>query len=107
VAWVTVRKMLPAIAATVIAVMGHEQVLGWVHIDAPIAVLSDLGLGMLLFLAGLPAPPARPCEVPDHPAAMMSLMPTAASSRRSRWRLRARVGPMLPTGMPSLADASA
>ena len=28
-------------------------VLGWVHVNAPIQVLSDLGLGMLLFLAGL------------------------------------------------------
>jgi Kef-type K+ transport system membrane component KefB len=28
-------------------------VLGWVRIDAPVLVLSDLGLGMLLFLAGL------------------------------------------------------
>ena len=27
--------------------------LGWVHVDAPVQVLSDLGLGMLLFLAGL------------------------------------------------------
>jgi len=29
------------------------SVLGWVRIDAPVKVLSDLGLGMLLFLAGL------------------------------------------------------
>jgi Kef-type K+ transport system membrane component KefB len=29
------------------------SVLGWVHLDAPVQVLSDLGLGMLLFLAGL------------------------------------------------------
>ena len=28
-------------------------VLGWVHLDGSIQVLSDLGLGMLLFLAGL------------------------------------------------------
>jgi Kef-type K+ transport system membrane component KefB len=28
-------------------------VLGWVRIDAPVQVLSELGLGMLLFLAGL------------------------------------------------------
>jgi len=27
--------------------------LGWVHVNAPVQVLSDLGLGMLLFLAGL------------------------------------------------------
>jgi Kef-type K+ transport system membrane component KefB len=29
------------------------SVLGWARIDAPVEVLSDLGLGMLLFLAGL------------------------------------------------------
>jgi Kef-type K+ transport system membrane component KefB len=29
------------------------SVLGWVRVDAPVQVLSDLGLGMLLFLAGL------------------------------------------------------
>jgi Kef-type K+ transport system membrane component KefB len=29
------------------------SLLGWVHVNAPIQVLSDLGLGMLLFLAGL------------------------------------------------------
>jgi Kef-type K+ transport system membrane component KefB len=29
------------------------SVLGWVHIDVAITVLADLGLGMLLFLAGL------------------------------------------------------
>ena len=29
------------------------SVLGWVHVDAAVQVLSDLGLGMLLFLAGL------------------------------------------------------
>jgi Kef-type K+ transport system membrane component KefB len=28
-------------------------VLGWVHVNAPVQVLSELGLGMLLFLAGL------------------------------------------------------
>src|ERR1700749_503143 len=28
-------------------------VLGWVRAEAPVQVLSDLGLGMLLFLAGL------------------------------------------------------
>ena len=29
------------------------SVLGWVHLDAPVRVVSDLDLGMLLFLAGL------------------------------------------------------
>ena len=34
-------------------------VLGWVHLDASIQVLSDLGLGMLLFLAGLEIDPGE------------------------------------------------
>ena len=48
------RLPLPGAVLEVIAgiVLG-PSLLGWVHIDAPIEVLSDLGLGMLLFLAGL------------------------------------------------------
>jgi Kef-type K+ transport system membrane component KefB len=41
--------VLEVIAGIVIG----PSVLGWVRIDAPVQVLSDLGLGMLLFLAGL------------------------------------------------------
>jgi Kef-type K+ transport system membrane component KefB len=45
---------LPGAVVEVIAgIVVGPSVLGWVHIDAPVQVLSDLGLGMLLFLAGL------------------------------------------------------
>jgi Kef-type K+ transport system membrane component KefB len=45
---------LPGAVLEVIAgIVIGPSVLGWVHIDAAITVLSDLGLGMLLFLAGL------------------------------------------------------
>src|SRR5262249_32847852 len=44
----------PGPALEVIAgIMVGPSVLGWVRVDAPVLVLSDLGLGMLLFLAGL------------------------------------------------------
>jgi Kef-type K+ transport system membrane component KefB len=48
------RLPLPGAVLEVIAgiVLG-PSLLGWVHVDLPIEVLSDLGLGMLLFLAGL------------------------------------------------------
>ena len=42
----TLRCLIPGV------VVG-PSVLGWVRIDAPVQVLSDLGLGMLLSLAGL------------------------------------------------------
>jgi Kef-type K+ transport system membrane component KefB len=42
-----------AVLEVIAGIVIGPSVLGWVHIDAPIAVLSDLGLGMLLFLAGL------------------------------------------------------
>jgi Kef-type K+ transport system membrane component KefB len=42
-----------AVVEVVAGIVIGPAVLGWVHIDAPILVLSDLGLGMLLFLAGL------------------------------------------------------
>jgi len=45
---------VPGAALEVIAgIVIGPSVLGWVRIDAPVQVLSDLGLGMLLFLAGL------------------------------------------------------
>ena len=48
------RLPVPGAVLEVIAgVMVGPSVLGWVRIDAPVQVLSDLGLGMLLFLAGL------------------------------------------------------
>ena len=48
------RLPVPEAALEVIAgIVVGPSVLGWVRIDAPVQVLSDLGLGMLLFLAGL------------------------------------------------------
>ena len=47
--------VLEVIAGIVIGPSG----LGWVHIDVAITVLADLGLGMLLFLAGLEIDLAR------------------------------------------------
>src|SRR5215468_1264135 len=42
-----------AVLEVVAGILVGPSVLGWVRIDAPVQVLSDLGLGMLLFLAGL------------------------------------------------------
>jgi Kef-type K+ transport system membrane component KefB len=48
------RLPVPGAVLEVLAgIVIGPSALGWVHIDAPIQVLSDLGLGMLLFLAGL------------------------------------------------------
>jgi len=48
------RLPIPGPALEVIAgIVAGPSVLGWVRADAPVQVLSDLGLGMLLFLAGL------------------------------------------------------
>jgi Kef-type K+ transport system membrane component KefB len=48
------RLPVPEAALEVIAgILIGPAVLGWVRIDAPVQVLSELGLGMLLFLAGL------------------------------------------------------
>src|SRR3984957_4868009 len=42
-----------AVLEVIAGIVIGPSVLGWVHIDAPVRVLSGLGLGMLLFLAGL------------------------------------------------------
>jgi Kef-type K+ transport system membrane component KefB len=48
------RLPVPGPALEVIAgIVIGPSVLGWARVDAPVQVLSDLGLGMLLFLAGL------------------------------------------------------
>jgi Kef-type K+ transport system membrane component KefB len=48
------RLPVPGAVLEVIAgIVVGPSVLGWVRVDAPVAVLSSLGLGMLLFLAGL------------------------------------------------------
>ena len=48
------RLPVPGAVLEVIAgILIGPSLLGWVHLNAPIQVLSDLGPGMLLFLAGL------------------------------------------------------
>ena len=48
------RLPVPGAVLEVIAgIVVGPSVLGWVRVDAPVQVLSTLGLGMLLFLAGL------------------------------------------------------
>jgi len=48
------RLPVPGPVLEVIAgIVVGPSVLGWVRVDAPVQVLSDLGLGMLLFLAGM------------------------------------------------------
>ena len=48
------RLPVPGAVLEVIAgILIGPSLLGWVHLNAPIQVLSDLGLGILLFLAGL------------------------------------------------------
>jgi Kef-type K+ transport system membrane component KefB len=48
------RLPLPgAVLEVIIGIVVGPSVLGWARIDAPVQVLSILGLGMLLFLAGL------------------------------------------------------
>jgi Kef-type K+ transport system membrane component KefB len=54
------RLPVPGAVLEVIAgIVIGPSVLGWVRVDAPVQVLSDLGLGMLLFLAGLEIDAAR------------------------------------------------
>ena len=42
-----------AVLEVIAGIVVGPSVLGWVRVDAPVRVLSTLGLGMLLFLAGL------------------------------------------------------
>src|SRR5690349_7578579 len=42
-----------AVLQVLFGIVVGPSVLGWARIDAPVQVLSTLGLGMLLFLAGL------------------------------------------------------
>ncbi len=42
-----------AVLEVAAGILVGPSVLGWVHVDTSIQVLSDLGLGMLLFLAAL------------------------------------------------------
>jgi Kef-type K+ transport system membrane component KefB len=44
---------VPAVVLEILGgVLIGPTVLGWVHLDAPVRVVSDLGLGFLLFMAG-------------------------------------------------------
>src|SRR6187200_127149 len=48
------RFRLPAVVLEiVVGIVVGPSVLGWVHVDQTIAVISTLGLAFLLFLAGL------------------------------------------------------
>src|SRR3954470_2056381 len=48
------RVRLPAVVLEIVAgIVVGPGVLGWVHVDQTIAVMSTLGLAFLLFLAGL------------------------------------------------------
>src|SRR5215472_1663389 len=42
-----------AVLEVIAGIVIGPSILGWVHVDTAVQVLSDLGLGMLLFLAGL------------------------------------------------------
>jgi Kef-type K+ transport system membrane component KefB len=47
------RLRLPGVVLEIAAgIVIGPSVLGWIHVDAPIAVVSGIGLAMLLFLAG-------------------------------------------------------
>ena len=48
------RNHVPSVVVEILAgIVIGPSVLGWVHIDTPIQVISTLGLSMLLFLAGM------------------------------------------------------
>src|SRR3954467_11679765 len=48
------RLRLPSVVVEIVAgILIGPSVLGWVHVDDPIAVLALIGLAFLLFLAGL------------------------------------------------------
>ena len=48
------RLRLPSVVLEIVAgIVVGPAVLGWVHVDQPVAVLSIVGLAFLLFLAGL------------------------------------------------------
>jgi Kef-type K+ transport system membrane component KefB len=51
------RVLPPVVIEVVGGIVVGPQVLGWVHVDVPITVLSFMGLGFLLFLAGLELEP--------------------------------------------------
>jgi Kef-type K+ transport system membrane component KefB len=46
-------RLPSAVAEIVLGIVVGPSGLGWVHVDQPVLILSDLGLAALLFLAGL------------------------------------------------------
>ena len=53
------RGLLPPVVLEVVAgIIVGPQVLGWLHLDLPVDVLSFMGLGFLLFLAGMELTPS-------------------------------------------------
>ncbi len=58
-----------AVLEVIAGIVVGPSVLGWVRVDAPVEVLSDLGLGLLLFLARLRAAAAarRRVTYPAYP----------------------------------------
>ena len=42
-----------AVAEIVLGILVGPSGFGWIHVDRPLAILSTLGLALLLFLAGL------------------------------------------------------
>src|SRR5262250_2846710 len=48
------RLRVPAVVLEIVGgIIIGPSVLGWVHVDLPVAILALLGLAFLLFLAGL------------------------------------------------------
>lgn len=53
------RGLLPPVVLEVVAgIILGPQVTGWLHIDLPVEILSVMGLGFLLFLAGMELTPS-------------------------------------------------
>src|SRR5262245_21411886 len=64
------RLRVPAVVLEITAgIVVGPSVLGWIHVDLPIEVLSTLGLTFLLFLAGMEVDfdrlRGRPLQLPD------------------------------------------
>ncbi len=52
-AYVLRRMRVPAVVLEIVAgIVAGPSLLGWIHVDVPITVVSTIGLAMLLFLAG-------------------------------------------------------
>ncbi|HEX4081343.1 MAG TPA: cation:proton antiporter, partial [Acidimicrobiales bacterium] len=71
------RVLPPVVVEVVAGVLVGPQVLGWAHVDVPITVLSFMGLGFVLFLAGLELEPDSLWSGQSR-AAMMAFVVTLA-----------------------------